>query len=148
MERAAERSTPRGFAPLAHHRIQNFDLRNRGDHTGKPFAGLSEVVSLAMGVQRLRAVILLHDLVDLWVRRAAMQRIKDIPGLVRAHQFGQVKEGFLIGFDIGILSTAGPEISGNTGPNADDPGVIAAIEDSALFGPLLPNGQLTIGWGW
>ena len=86
---------PRGFAPLAHHRIQNFNFRRRRDHTCKALVSLSEVVSLAMGVQRLRAFILLHDLIDLRVRRAAMQRIENIPGLVRAHQFGQIKEGVL-----------------------------------------------------
>ena len=56
----------------------------------------------------------------------------------------QVKEGFLIGFDMGILSTAGADVATVKGSGVDRD----AIADSVLFGPLLPNGQLTVGWGW
>ena len=54
----------------------------------------------------------------------------------------RVKEGFLIGFDMGALFTPGPQVSGA------DPDTVAAIEDHFLFGPVLPNGQLTLGWGF
>ena len=56
----------------------------------------------------------------------------------------QVKEGFVIGFDMGLLSTAGPEVVPVKGTGADT----QAIDDSFMFGPILPNGQLTVGWGW
>ena len=60
----------------------------------------------------------------------------------------QVKEGFLIGFDLGVLSSAGAEVSDNQGTGEDLRNDRAAIEDSFMFGPILPNGQLTVGWGW
>ncbi|MEC7946217.1 MAG: hypothetical protein VX265_01540 [Myxococcota bacterium] len=54
----------------------------------------------------------------------------------------RVKEGFMIGFDVGALFTPGPQIRG------PDSATVEAIEESIFFGPVLPNGQLTVGWGF
>ena len=54
-------------------------------------------------------------------------------------------KGFTIGFDIGMLTTAGPDIT-NTGTGSADQ--LEAIEDNWRFGSVLPNAQLTVGWGF
>ena len=58
----------------------------------------------------------------------------------------EATKGFKIGFDIGILATSGPDIIQTGGmPNqaaADD------LADNMFFGSLLPNFQLTFGYGF
>jgi len=55
-------------------------------------------------------------------------------------------KGLVIGFDIGLLHTAGPDISADGGaPTAE---AMQDIKDDLFFGPVLPNAQLTLGWGF
>ena len=54
----------------------------------------------------------------------------------------QPKNGIQFGFDLGMLHTSGPDI---TGPDAD---AIVDISNSLFFGNILPNVQATIGWGF
>lgn len=57
--------------------------------------------------------------------------------------FGQrAVEGLTFGVDVGMLFGAGPVI---TGPDAAK---VAAIGDSPFFGNILPNFQLTLGYGF
>ena len=56
----------------------------------------------------------------------------------------QAKKGFLIGFDIGMLYTGGPMVRPVAGDGAD----VEAIEDFWMFDSVLPNGQLTLGYGF
>lgn len=51
-------------------------------------------------------------------------------------------EGFTFGLDIGLLFGAGPVISGPDSAKA------SAIADSPFFGKILPNFQLTAGYGF
>ena len=57
---------------------------------------------------------------------------------------GEAKKGFIWGFDIGLLSTAGPNVipTAGTGEHVSD------IEDFWAFGAMLPNAQLTLGYGF
>ena len=55
-------------------------------------------------------------------------------------------KGFVFGFDLGILSTAGPMAS-QTEVKADGK-ALEAIKDHFFFGNVLPNAQLTLGWGF
>ncbi|MEE2787396.1 MAG: hypothetical protein VX589_08665 [Myxococcota bacterium] len=60
----------------------------------------------------------------------------------------EAKKGFLIGFDIGLLFTAGPDqirVVEGAAPSQDH---AKAIEDFWLFGNVLPNFQLTMGYGF
>jgi hypothetical protein len=61
--------------------------------------------------------------------------------------FGQRPvKGFLYGLDLGILQTAGPAVAqtkGDANANAVD-----AISENMMFGPILPNAQVTLGWGF
>jgi hypothetical protein len=54
-------------------------------------------------------------------------------------------KGFLIGFDIGVLATGGPVIVPTEGGNTDQ---LEALEDNWRFGNMLPNFQLTVGYGF
>ena len=57
--------------------------------------------------------------------------------------FGQrAVKGFTLGFDIGFLFGAGPEISG------PDAAKIEAIGGSTFFGSVLPNLQINVGYGF
>lgn len=56
----------------------------------------------------------------------------------------EVKKGFIWGFDIGLLHTGGPTVYSISGDSA----ALEDIKDSALFGSVLPNAQLTLGWGF
>ena len=50
--------------------------------------------------------------------------------------------GFQWGVDLGWLQTAGPQV---TGPNAE---VIEDIKDNWMFGKVLPNFQVSLGYGF
>ena len=55
-------------------------------------------------------------------------------------------KGFSVGLDIGWLQTSGPEVSQVAGtPDAD---ALESIEDHMFFGNVLPNAQVTVGWGF
>ncbi|MDP6932941.1 MAG: hypothetical protein QGG40_08480 [Myxococcota bacterium] len=58
---------------------------------------------------------------------------------------GRAVQGFNLGFDMGWLQTAGPDIHmvEGSGENASD-----AIGDNMMFGSVLPNLQLTLNWGF
>ena len=51
-------------------------------------------------------------------------------------------KGLIYGLDLGMLFSSGPEFNGPDGDKLD------AIEGSAFFGPVLPNFQLTVGYGF
>ena len=54
------------------------------------------------------------------------------------------KEGFIWGLDFGLLQTAGPIIVPLEGQGDQ----LEAIGDNWMFGTLLPNVQLSLGWGF
>ena len=56
-------------------------------------------------------------------------------------------KGFTIGFDIGWLQSSGPEVVQVAGNTAAD-GAAEDIADHVFFGKVLPNAQLTLGWGF
>lgn len=58
---------------------------------------------------------------------------------------GEAKKGFIWGFDLGVLQTSGPMIAKTGGMGADQS---AEIGDNAFFGTVLPNLQVTLGWGF
>lgn len=58
---------------------------------------------------------------------------------------GEAKKGFIWGFDLGLLHTARPMIQRTGGMGEDES---AQLADYWLFGGLLPNIQLTVGWGF
>ena len=47
---------------------------------------------------------------------------------------------------MGLLHTGGPNITGNRGNAGDDQS--EEIADSFFFGRVLPNFQLSFGWGF
>ena len=51
---------------------------------------------------------------------------------------------YLCVFDIGLLHTGGATVYAIEGDGA----AAEDIKDSALFGAVLPNAQLTLGWGF
>ena len=53
--------------------------------------------------------------------------------------------GFIWGVDIGMLFTSGSEVRLIEG---DDVGAVADIADHFLFGNILPNIQVSLGWGF
>ena len=56
------------------------------------------------------------------------------------------EKGFLWGVDIGWLQTPGPHVHQVAGdPN---PAAVEDIEGDLLFGNVLPNVQVTLGWGF
>jgi len=59
---------------------------------------------------------------------------------------GEAKKGFIWGFDIGLLSTAGPNVIQTSSMNGIDH--TSDIEDFWAFGAMLPNAQLTLGYGF
>ncbi|MBV72314.1 MAG: hypothetical protein CMH52_13400 [Myxococcales bacterium] len=58
---------------------------------------------------------------------------------------GQAKKGFIWAFDMGLLHTGGPNVYKTGGMGADESQEIA---DSFFFGRVLPNFQLSLGWGF
>lgn len=57
----------------------------------------------------------------------------------------EAKKGFIWGFDLGLLHTARPMIQKVAGTGDDETSQLA---DSWMFGGLLPNIQLSLGWGF
>ena len=57
----------------------------------------------------------------------------------------EAKKGFIWGFDLGLLHTARPIITQTGGTGNDES---AELADSFFFGGLLPNFQLSLGWGF
>jgi hypothetical protein len=57
----------------------------------------------------------------------------------------EAKKGFMWGVDLGILQTSGPMImkTGGTGDDASE-----KLADDFMFGTVLPNMQVTLGWGF
>ena len=55
------------------------------------------------------------------------------------------KKGLVYGFDIGALFGAGADVYADAGNTTD---AAEAVADSSLFGPVLPNFQFGIGWGF
>ena len=53
--------------------------------------------------------------------------------------------GFIWGVDIGMLFTSGSEVRLTEG---DDVAAVADIADHFLFGNILPNIQVSLGWGF
>ena len=51
-------------------------------------------------------------------------------------------KGFQWAVDLGLLQTAGPVV---TGPDA---AVVEDIKDNWMFGSVLPNIQVNLGWGF
>ena len=54
-------------------------------------------------------------------------------------------KGFLYGFDLGVLATGGTYIVAEENGSQDQ---IDDLSDDWRFGSVLPNVQLTIGYGW
>ncbi|HCH66339.1 MAG: hypothetical protein CL927_07915 [Deltaproteobacteria bacterium] len=68
------------------------------------------------------------------------------PALYTGVGFGNKPvKGFVYGFDIGVLTTGGPSIVQTDGTGADQSDALA---DDWRFGSVLPNFQLTVGWGF
>jgi len=59
---------------------------------------------------------------------------------------GRAVKGFQIGFDIGALFTAGPQVM-STGSTLDAD-VLDAIPNTLFFGKVLPNAQLSVSYGF
>ena len=57
----------------------------------------------------------------------------------------EAKKGFLWGVDLGLLQTTGPNIAKTAGTGDD---LTEAISDSWMFGKVLLNAQLSVGWGF
>ncbi len=55
-------------------------------------------------------------------------------------------KGFSIGFDIGTLYTSGPDVSQVDG--LENKAAVESISNHFFFGSVLPNAQLTLGWGF
>ena len=55
---------------------------------------------------------------------------------------GGTNKGFVWAFDLGWLQTAGPQVSG------PDAAVVEDIKDHWMFGKVLPNMQLSLGYGF
>ena len=58
----------------------------------------------------------------------------------------EAKKGFLWGFDLGLLQTAGPTITRTAAGTGDDQ--TEAIGDHWMFGTIQFNVQLSLGWGF
>jgi hypothetical protein len=58
----------------------------------------------------------------------------------------EAKKGFLWGVDIGLLQTGGSTVT-PTG-SASTPNTVTEIKDNWMFGSILPNFQLSLGWGF
>ncbi|HAN30757.1 MAG TPA: hypothetical protein DCQ06_04100 [Myxococcales bacterium] len=59
---------------------------------------------------------------------------------------GKAEKGFIYGLDIGWLQTGGPDIKLVEG--TADAKAMADIKDHIFFGSVLPNVQLTLGYGF
>ena len=57
----------------------------------------------------------------------------------------EAKKGFLWGVDLGLLQTAGGQVT-RTGGNGPDE--TETISDSWMSGSILPNFQVSLGWGF
>lgn len=60
----------------------------------------------------------------------------------------EAKKGFIWGFDLGVLHTARPIITKVPGTGDMMTNERTELEDSFFFGGLLPNIQLSLGWGF
>ena len=86
-----------------------------------------------------------HNLKDSSGNRYRVNFTENPVGYVGLGFGNDTKKGFKIGFDFGILFTGGPNVQalGKADPTATED-----IRDWVLFGTMLPNAQLTMGYNF